>query len=240
MSAAPIDEERDLLAAEYALGLLDGEAMRRARLLAAADEDFAGAVARWQELLAPLIEEIGEEQPGPELWERIQRAIAEAPATGANVVGLRTLRLWKTYAAGITAVAASLALLVGYEATRQAPPAMQAERPRVMIATLSSEQEEASLSVAYDGEQASLLVTPGRLTAASGHDHELWIIPAGGSPVSLGLVRAGAPQRIAVPTHVAPHFRARAAIAVSVEPVGGSPTRQPTGPVIAAGELVIV
>jgi len=78
------------------------------------------------------------------------------------------------------------------------------------------------------------------MAGAPGHDHQLWIIPAGGSPVSLGIVRAGAPVRIQVPAAVAPHFRARSAVALSVEPAGGSPTGQPTGPVVAAGELVII
>jgi anti-sigma-K factor RskA len=116
----------------------------------------------------------------------------------------------------------------------------QAERAPVLVATLASEDEVTSLSVAYDGEEGSLLVSPGRLRGAPGHDHELWIIPAGGNPISLGLLRGTEPQRLAIRRDLAPHFRQRSAIALSVEPAGGSPNAGPSGPVVASGELLNV
>ena len=237
-----MNEERDLLAAEYALGLVEGAELVEARRLAASDDEFARAVAAWEERLAPLVDEVRAVEPGNRVWEAIQRAIAAAPAAGTNVVDLRKrLRVWRGTAAGMTAIAASLALVVGYQSTREDPKVVQpAERAPVLIASLASGDEEAALSVAYDAERANLLVTPARLAGAPGHDHELWIIPAGGAPVSLGIVRAGPAQRVPVPPQVAPHFQARASIALSREPAGGSPTGQPTGPVVAAGELTAV
>jgi len=242
MSATPRDEERDLRAAEYALGLLDAQAMREARVLAATDPEFAEAVARWESRLAPLFDEVPAAEPAHDMWARIERAIPVLPAGDENVVQIgRSLRRWRSFAGGMTAIAASLAVLVGYQAMREGPVPIPATRPApVLVASLSSEQANTSLSVAYEPRRFSLLVTPGQLTGAPGHDHELWIIPAGGSPVSLGLVRAGAPARIQVPARLAPHFRSRSTIALSVEPVGGSPTGQPTGPVVAAGELVTI
>lgn len=242
MSAMARDEERDLRAAEYVLGLLDAQEMREARVLAATDRDFAEAVARWETRLAPLFDEVPGTEPSPDMWDRIERAIPALPASDETVVQFgRRLRRWRTFAGGMTAIAASLALLVGYQTMREAPvPAPAAQPAPVLVASLSSEQANTSLSVAYEPRRSSLLVTPGRLTGAPGHDHELWIIPAGGAPVSLGLIRAGAPARIQVPARLAPHFRTRSTIALSVEPVGGSPTGQPTGPVVAAGELVTI
>lgn len=237
-----MNEERDLLAAEYALGLVEGAELVDARRLAASDDEFARAVAAWEERLAPLVEEVRSVEPGDRVWEAIQRAIAAAPAAGTNVVDLRKrLRVWRGAAVGMTAIAASLALVVGYQSTREDPKIVQpAARAPVLIASLASGDEEAALSVAYDAEQANLLVTPARLTGAPGHDHELWIIPEGGAPVSLGIVRPGPAQRVPVPPQVAPHFQANASIALSREPAGGSPTGQPTGPVVAAGELTTV
>jgi anti-sigma-K factor RskA len=236
-------EERDLLAAEYALGLLEGDALVDARRLAASDEAFAGEVAAWEERLMPLAGEAPAIVPDPAVWDRVRRAIAEVPEAGANVVDLgRRLRIWRGVAAGATAMAAALALTVGLDRMKEEPPVVaEQQRAPVMVATLASPEEETSLAVAYDGAARSLVVTPGRMAGAAGHDHELWIIPAGGSPVSLGLVRAaGGPQRMAVPAEVAPHFQAQASVALSVEPTGGSPTGQPTGPVVASGALVEV
>jgi anti-sigma-K factor RskA len=73
------DEERDLLAAEYILRLLEGEELLRARGLAAGDAQFQAAVDAWERRLAPLAADVAEVSPPPELWARIERAIgAEA------------------------------------------------------------------------------------------------------------------------------------------------------------------
>jgi anti-sigma-K factor RskA len=243
MSGVPLDEQDDLLAAELVLGLLEGDELRAARVRAATDPDFAEAAARWQARLAPLADEISGVEPGAHVWDGIARAIAAAPAVDNVVPMRRKLALWRGAAVGMTAVAASLALLVAYQSASDAPPTgpVVASAPApMMIATLSSPQTDASLSVAYDPQHASMLVTPGRLEGAPGHEHQLWIIPPDGTPVSLGMVRPGAPLRMPVPVQLKPHFRTRATLAISVEPTGGSPTGQPTGPVIASGALTTI
>ncbi|MDQ4087262.1 MAG: anti-sigma factor, partial [Pseudomonadota bacterium] len=182
------EEERELLAAEHALGVLEGSELGEARRLALADPDFARAVAAWQERLAPLAEEVPDMEPEPHLWQRIERALDEGPAMAANVVPLRRkLNVWRGYAAAVTAVAAALAFVV-YKGAGDPPVVVQKERAPVMVAALSSQESAVSLSVAYDREEASLLVTPGPLRAPPGRAHQLWIIPSGGTPVSLGLV----------------------------------------------------
>ena len=75
-------------------------------------------------------------------------------------------------------------------------------------------------------------------SAPADHTHELWIIPAGGGkPVSLGTFSAKGPVTMDMPSAVMPHAAPQAALAVSVEPMGGSPTGQPTGPVVAKGMM---
>ena len=63
--------------------------------------------------------------------------------------------------------------------------------------------------------------------AAAGQVHELWMIAPDASPVSLGLAAKTDRWSITYPTPPAGFT-----FAVSVEPEGGSPTGQPTGPVI--------
>ncbi len=66
---------------------------------------------------------------------------------------------------------------------------------------------------------------------------ELWLIPSGGRPQSLGLIvrePAGTAQGAAGTCCASQH---RGDARVSLEPLGGSPTGQPTGPVIANGKL---
>jgi len=64
---------------------------------------------------------------------------------------------------------------------------------------------------------------------------ELWAVPPKGAPRSLGLISANGTTivkkgKVLVDT---------AALAVSLEPPGGSPTGAPTGPVLWAGKLQI-
>jgi|SRR6516164_2565282 len=58
-----------------------------------------------------------------------------------------------------------------------------------------------------------------------------------GGSRSLGLIQPGQPIRLTIPPDLAGHLTPDAALAVSLEPPGGSPTGLPTGPVIASGKL---
>ena len=230
--------ERELLAAEHALGLLEGEALLEARGMVASDVEFARSVEAWEQRLAPMLDEIGEATPPAALWNRIRSALAEVDVQEGNVIALRRrLGFWKGLSAAATAIAASLALVVAYQVTRPPPaPVAPAAQAPVMVASLMSEDKTMILSAAFRSEDNSLMLMPGEMAPAPGRSHELWIIPADGTPRSLGLVGAGE-ERMAVDPAMAPHFADAATLAVSVEPEGGSPGDVPTGPVIATGQL---
>jgi anti-sigma-K factor RskA len=232
------DQEHDMLAAEHALGVLHGTELARARELALSSRDFAQSVEDWQKTLATIANEATEQEPDRSLWSRIERALgASSDNEFGKVVQLkRQLRRWRTISFAATAAAAVLLLLV-VNPNQEATNPGRVESAPVLVAALSSEQTGTSLSVAYDPTTQSLLVTPGVLKGATGHQHELWIIPAGGKPVAVGLIAASEPQRLQLQNAILPHFRSQSTLAVSVEPVGGSRTGQPTGPVVASGEL---
>lgn len=66
--------------------------------------------------------------------------------------------------------------------------------------------------------------------ASLGQSHELWLIVGEAAPVSLGILGATTEITLAGASE-------GAVLAVSLEPAGGSPTGQPTGPVLAIGKL---
>ena len=72
---------------------------------------------------------------------------------------------------------------------------------------------------------------------AQGSDFELWVIEGQQAPVSLGVIPEGASARLPVSDQLRAKMVSGALFAISVEPAGGSPTGQPTGPVVAAGDL---
>lgn len=83
----------------------------------------------------------------------------------------------------------------------------------------------------------SLTVVPASLLNPEEKVMELWLIPPGDKPHSLGLIDPNRPVTIKVPKDLLTQVNNEAVLAVSLEPPGGSPTGQPTGPVIANGKL---
>lgn len=240
----PSAEALDMLAGEYALGLLDGEDLLRAESLLAGDADFRSRVARWSGRFAPLLDEVELASPPSELWARVERSIsparpdrAAAAFDGSNVHVLRRkIVMWRGYSAAATALAASLALFL---VARPDAPATAPIAAEPLVAMMSLEGSEARLVASFDPDRGSLVVAPAAgVELVPGHAHELWLIPADGKPRSMGIVAPGAPRRMAVAPPMLKELKADATLALSVEQTGGSPSGQPTGPVIASGKLV--
>ena len=242
MTGEPMSpEDRDLLAAEYALGALDGDDLARARSLAASHAGFRAEVERWTGRLSPLLDEVAPASPPDALWPKIEQRIgaqaAGPPQPGANVVQLRRrVGLWRGLAAGATALAASLALVLVTQPPRTVAP-VQAAAPAPLVAMLGDESRDMKLVASFDPASGRLMVAAASdMPADPGHAHELWMIPADGKPRSLGTM-PGPKMRAQLPMPMARQFREGVTLAVSVEPMGGSPTGLPTGPVIASGKL---
>ena len=234
--------ERDQFAAEAALGVLDADERARAVALAASDPAFAAEVERWHERLAPLLAEIAPAEPSAGLWRRINDALDSADERPGNVVQLQQrVHRWQAVAAALSAVAAALLILVAVQPTRTIlpPPAPEA-KAEMLMANVAAADKSAAFVVAIDAAHDSMMVTPAVASPAAGHDHQLWLVPASGKPKSLGIVSAKRPMRMAVDKPMMPMLKDGAMLAISVEPVGGSPTGQPTGPVVATGPLVAV
>jgi anti-sigma-K factor RskA len=232
--------DQSTLAAEYALGLLDGDALRQARERADSDPAFSSEVARWRGRLAPLHEEFEEVAPPAGLWSRIDRGMSGRGAANDNAAMLRRrLGMWRSATAAMTAIAASLALLLLVEPrTMTVPqPQVQQRASTPMVAMLGN-QGTMKVVASWDPAARQLvLAVPGDMPADPVHSHELWVIPAGGKPRSLGTMAAGKQMHMQLADALADLLQQGATIAISVEPRGGSPTGAPTGPVVASGAL---
>ena len=223
MSDAP---DRDVLAAEYVLGTLEGdEALEAARLLRD-DPAFTAMVRAWETRLAPLADVVEPVVPPPALWDRIAAATAAASPT-ATVLPLpvrRRLRIWQASTGVALAIAASLAAFI---VLRPVPA------PRVAVLVPSS--GGVPFLVATAEPNGALTVRPNvTIAVPSDRDLELWALAAGETrPRSLGVLPAAGRQLVA---SLPPGTQ----LLVSLEPRGGSPTGQPTGPVLYGGRLTAV
>ena len=67
---------------------------------------------------------------------------------------------------------------------------------------------------------------------------ELWALPPGGKPKSLGVLASTERETLKLVAVADQTLGDVPALAVSLEPPGGSPTGQPTGPVLYTGPCV--
>nr|WP_314444295.1 anti-sigma factor [uncultured Sphingomonas sp.] len=227
------------LAAEHALRLLEGEELMEARRRVSIDRAFAAEVAWWEDQFAPLFEDIADEPAPADVWQRIiERLDGPAPALLSIK---RQLKRWQA-ATGVAAAAAAILLAVQLRPppTPPLPRPEQARPAPLLVAGLSGEEAPETLSVAFRPDSRLLVITPLRIALDAGRARQLWLIPAGGQPISLGLIAPEGVQRRVIPAATAARFAEGATIAVSDEPTGGSPTGQPTGAVLATGGLSAV
>jgi len=222
------------LAAELALGLLEGDDRAAATARAASDPLFQAEVARWRGRLAPMLDEIDPVEPPASAWSAIEAQIAPR---SDNVVQLRrSVRVWRGFSAAATAIAASLALVLLFQQPQTVAPAPPTQAAP-MVAALASDQGEPMLMATWDPMSERLVVAAAKdMPAPKGHSHQIWVIPAGGKPMPVGMM-PGARMHMELSDFLAEQMRRGATIAISVEPAGGSPTGLPTGPVVASGTL---
>ncbi len=216
----------DMQAAEYALGVLDGAERLAAQSRVAGEPAFAAMVALWEERLSPWSAEIADVAPSPAVWDRIASAL---PAPRASL--WQSLAFWRGLSLATGALAAAcIAGLIYVGNTPQQPPliaAIDGGGHHHFVATL-------------DKSSGSMAVVPASYTADATRVPELWLIPADGKPRPLGLLHADSATTFTIPREMLAHAVSNAVLAVSLEPQGGSPTGQPTGPVIASGKLTLL
>jgi anti-sigma-K factor RskA len=240
----------DRLAAEYTLGVMRGPSRRRFESIAQRDPAIRVAIETWR----AHVEALGELAPGaappPSVWAAIERRLNLPGAAREAVVTAKprpaprwfeNLSFWRGWSIAATAVAA-LALVVALRQLTSAPVSAPVPVPQVAqephvgyVVTLADKDARAFMLVTWDDRTSELTVR--RLSGAADpadKSMQLWGLPKEGHPVSLGVLPAGGTARIK-----AASVNAFPALAVSVEPLGGSPSPNgPTGPVVYTGKVI--
>jgi anti-sigma-K factor RskA len=215
----------ELSAAEYALGVLAGAERAAAAQRVARDRAFAALVAAWEERFAPWAAEIREVAPPPQAWERIAAQLPGAEQQGPRF--WQSLVFWRSFGIVSALAAACLAVLLYLSSGSQQV---------ALFASIEGSGERIFVA-AIDAKRAAVAIVPATYRADPTRVPELWLIPSGGKPLPLGVLPADRPTQVAIPAAIADQVRRGATLAVSLEPPGGSPTSQPSGPVIGSGTL---
>ena len=224
----------DVAAAELALGLLEGEERGAALRRVLAEPGFAAQVEWWRSRLAVLFDLWPEHTAPPHLAARIEASLDGTPAPA------QTSRFaWPALAAVTSAIAASLLLFVMVRPEPTVPvsqPIPVARPTSVLVAMLGD--AKSPVAAVYDPANGALRIAAGP-GVPDARVAQLWVIGGDGVPHSLGLL-SGRPTTLAPKSVDRGRIAPGATLAISVEPLGGSPTGLPTGPVVATGVVARV
>ncbi|CAM8665632.1 Anti-sigma K factor RskA [Comamonadaceae bacterium] len=250
----------DRLAASYALGTLRGPARRRFEALAREQAPVRAAALIWQSRFSSINELQPDVAPAPAVWARIEnmvlaereqtalqaaraKAAAQTASDSSWSAWLRSLTVWRVAsAAGAVATVAAVTLgmnlrqelgseIAKLQTQLQAAPQIE------YVAVLADDKAAASMLVTFDPKNKKLtLQRVGGYQEASDRSLQLWALPPGGGPKSLGVLTNEKLLRL---TAGESDVREVPTLAISLEPKGGVPSETgPTGPVLFKGALI--
>jgi len=222
----------DALAQEYAVGTLRGGARRRYEALLPGHPLLRDALTRWQGRLMPLTAVIVPQAPPARVWQRIEQRLWPAPAKQPER-WWQGLTLWRAISALASVATLGLAMLLVLPGPAQPPVVV------VLQGTGGAAQGVNSFVASVSADGRALVTRPLLpVSVEANRVLELWSVPPEGAPRSLGVIAADGATVIDRKRLPASLLKGgTAALAVSIEPPGGSPTGAPTGPVIYAGKL---
>lgn len=225
----PPGPDDDLLAAEYVLGVLPhAERLALARRIDS-DPALAARVRFWDEWLSPLAEAVEPVEPQPAVLASIERRLFP-PAAAGNPGLWQSLAFWRSVSAVLCGVLLVAGLLL-------MTPRLPSQQGNGLVAEIAGTGEAVRLAAYYDARSGTLRLNRKAGSPQANRDFELWLIVGKEAPVSLGTLPPQAITALGVAPEIAAKFASGAVLAVSDEPSGGSPTGQPTGAVLATGEL---
>ncbi len=223
----------EILSAEYVLGTLNGAARRRFEQLLAKKPNLLNSVHWWEKHLHLLMETLPEQQPHARVWTNIHTQLFNK-AVGTEKSPARWTGLLKLFS---TAMVASLATFLILQSPKDAR-APQYEAVAMLMSKTAQSGWHLSLGQNEQGQARLNAYSLASLDQKPNKAYELWLLPEhSAKPISLGLLPQRGNKEINVPVALLAQFK-NSNLAVSIEPVGGSPTGQPTGDVVYQGQLI--
>ena len=234
------DKELDEIAGEYVLGTLNNAERAEAEQRIQSDAQFAAMVSAWEQRLAPVAGSIGEIAPPGTVWQKISDRLGVGHASTLSVEAgdgqiiqlKRSRNRWRNAAIGAMALAASF---IGLQALGIYLPFLPTQTPEGrFVAVLNPSGSDPGFLIRVDVKTKRLEIERIASQAPDGKDYELWIIEPDEKPKSLNVVGRDKLQQV--------NYRSEAAsealvFAITLEPEGGSPTGEATGPIVFSGKL---
>lgn len=226
---------RNYLAAEYVLGTLAGSARKRFEFYISQDPSLQALVQKWGQLINPMGGLLKPVKPPKRVWKSIEQRLQ---LKGVKTGLWNNLALWRSF----SAIGTTLAVVIGLYLA----PLQQVEVSKDYLSVIQNSQSQGAWVILTDVKQKRLIVRNLKTQQlASNKDFELWLLPASNkktfkAPISVGLIKAGSQAEIQLTGQMLTKIQQAGGVAVSLEPLGGSPTGLPTGPVLYQGKLQVL
>ncbi|RYX96183.1 MAG: RNA polymerase subunit sigma-70 [Comamonadaceae bacterium] len=251
------------LAGEYVLGTLSSVRRQEVEHRLPLDAELRAEIHAWESTLLPLTALARPVDPSQVLWQRIEDSIGAAtvkvgvPVDFADTVApdpawaapdtrgkparerasavsgwWSSLQLWRGLAGtGFAAAAIMAAVLV----TRMGAPGA----PQYMVVLVAPQATAPGWVVQASTTRELSLIPLTDTDVPAEKSLQFWTkADSWNGPVSLGLVKPG--ETITVPLDKLPPLQANQLFELTLEPVNGSPTNKPTGPIQFIGRAVKV
>lgn len=251
-----MSEDIDQIASEYVLGTLPYARRVEVEQGMASDASLRTAVQRWQEQLLPLTTLAAPVEPSARLWRRIESSLqasgegaaAATPGHPAATAPRQPARraaspgwwasvlIWRGLAGTGFAAAAVLASVL---VTRMGPLPAGGVTAQYVVVLVAPGGNAPGWVVQASGVQQLSLIPVGPTSLPAEKALQFWTKADNWTaPVSLGLVRPG--ETIRVPLDKLPPLQPNQLFELTLEPLGGSLTGKPTGPIQFIGRAVKV
>jgi anti-sigma-K factor RskA len=223
MTIDEIPDEDDLLAAEYALGLLSDDELMQAHQRAKSDVDFARQVTDWEVRLATLTDELQAETPRASVKQALLGALFPKSEPWWNRV-----RIWQ--AASVLSMIALAVLLTTF------PGGNTSATGPLYTAEIEAEAGDFRVIAVVDKSTNEVILTRTAGAAPPGRILQVWAHGENAPAISVGLWPDGDSVRLALPPTIAA-VEGILTLGVSEEPPGGSLTGSPSGRVFGTVDI---
>ncbi len=222
----------EVLARQYVLGTMSRRARRRFSDLIDNDPKIEDVVFNVEAEYLPMAWALEPVEPSALLWRRIKKRLAPRAASP------RSPNRW-ALASGFLAAALVAVSVASWQVWTQPP--------EVVVETIPSNPEAGVVS-GNDGQpiwyiqlfdrESAVVTVQSPPDAVDDQDYQLWILRDDGVPISVGLLPQTGRADIELTAAARDALASGNVLAVSLEPLGGSPEAVPTGPVLFTTTIV--
>lgn len=222
-------DDLDMQIAEFVLGTLPAGERKALQARRELDPALDARILQWEEQLIGMTDDVAPVQPSPELFAQIERVLDQRATqlnnTASVVMLRRRVNQWRWSTAAASAAALVLVAVLTFQ---------PASNPDSFVAVFQHDDQQPAFLLTVDLQNRQLNIRPVTAEAQPGKSYQLWIKSdeLGPNPRSVGVLGDQMQLDQGALKQYDPALLREATFGISLEPPGGSPTGQPTGPAI--------